>query len=338
VNTELEMRLAAARDSDWEHPPIRQEATRQLIPGERHLRVGVTWPNAPADVDAHVRMAQAAERGGVDFVLMPDGWVDERRGVSDNGLRSVLWSVPVVLATDRLGVVSAMRTSFTAPFHIARFGSHLDWLSKGRWAWCVTTGSGDAAARLYGRAAMPDVATRYAMADDVVRAVAAIWAGAESGVDYDGPFVSVHGTSKRPFTTQKPRPPLFGVGNSPQAIALAGSLLDVWVATDGSADGLAATRSGLRAAAASADRERPRQYLELSADDRGLLHAQGASFGPGTAIADELATLYEAGLVEGLLVRLSDGEGAPLEAVTALVAELEQRGVLELASARAARW
>jgi dimethylsulfone monooxygenase len=213
-------------NDDWVLPPLdRQPIKHGFGSGNR---IGVMWPHRAApsfdvlDVEAHERLARALERAGVDFVLVTDGY---REG-GDAGLRSMLWAVPIILATTTIGVYTSMRTTFLHPTQIARFGAHLDWLSQGRWGWSVVTGSGDADARLYGLDRCPASDDRYELAAESVDAVGAIWASGDEGVAFESAHYRLHGRVKRPQVIQRPRPPLLGSGSSRGGMALAARKLD----------------------------------------------------------------------------------------------------------------
>lgn len=342
-STDLAARIAAAVDLDWQQPPVVQQSLRAAGDGEYPFSVGVMWPTgaindgaehgdngAEHGDTAHRDYARALEAAGIDYVLMADGWANTANGEQDAGLRAVLWAVPVILATQRLGVVTGARSNFMAPMHIARFGSHLDWLSQGRWGCCVVPGSGREAARLYGLDDELPLSEQYAKAAEVVAAVEAIWAGGEAGVDFDGHYVRVHGQSKRPFPTQSPRPPLFGAGSSGPAKTLAARSLDVWITADGGPDTLAAARQTLAEESERAGRPTPPR-----------IHLQ-AALRPGGTDADDTAkrahTLAQSGLIDGLLIDLPDRGPAGMAQVASLLTQLTELGVIEDQAVRTARW
>ncbi|GAA2588322.1 hypothetical protein GCM10010399_17890 [Dactylosporangium fulvum] len=349
TSPDLQARIDAAVAVRWEQPPVVQPSRRATLAGqESTFKIGALWRADLAGgaggavgpgVDPgrlewtrHVESAKALERAGIDYVLLTDGFA--AGGSAERGLRSVLWAVPVILATERLGVVTVLRTNFTAPTHVARFGAHLDWLSQGRWGWCVATGRGDEAARLYGLDEEPSVEAQVDRAAEVVAAVEAIWQGGERGVEFDGRHVRVHGRSKRPFPTQLPRPPIFGVGDSAAARSLAGASLDVWIAEDPSPDALVSARASLAEGAQRAGRAAPRIHLRTS-----LVPGEaGDSDTVLRALATRVRDLATDKLIDGLLLDLPAGDAVAGERVRALVDMLAELGVADDYVARTGSW
>ncbi|MEV8515187.1 LLM class flavin-dependent oxidoreductase [Dactylosporangium sp. NPDC051484] len=344
TSPDLEARIDAAVAVRWEQPPVVQPSRRATLAGqEPTFKIGALWradlagdAGGTAGLDPgqlewtrHVESAKALERAGIDYVLLTDGYAGG--GSAERGLRSVLWAVPVILATERLGVVTVLRTNFTAPTHVARFGAHLDWLSQGRWGWCVATGRGDEAARLYGLDEELPVEAQVDRAAEVVAAVEAIWQGREQGVEFEGRHVRVHGHSKRPFPTQLPRPPIFGVGDSAAARSLAGASLDVWIAEDPSPDALVSARAALAEGAQRAGRAAPRIHLRTSL-------VSGEADTALRALASRVRDLAADKLIDGLLLDLPGGDEVAGERVRALVDILAELGVAEDYVARTGSW
>ncbi len=50
-------------------------------------------------------------------------------------MHAAILATPIIMATWHLGVFTTMHTPFLHPTQTARFGSHLDRLSGGRWGW-----------------------------------------------------------------------------------------------------------------------------------------------------------------------------------------------------------
>lgn len=344
---QLNVRASAARAVSWELPPVGQPAKRSFAAESRGFRVGVVWPAgtpsgelALRDMVEHEQFALEIEEAGLDYVLMTDGWANPAHGNRGAGLKPVLWAVPAILATSQLGVVTVLRTSYTAPMHIARFGSHLDWLSQGRWGWCVVPGDGVEAARSYGYDTETPASDRYAKATEVVDAVEAIWLAREHGVEFDGQYVRVKGRSKRPFTTQLPRPPLFGAGSSPNALALAAARLDFWIAVDARPDALAAARQSLHANAEAIGRIPPRVHLKVMLEDQGVADPETRIVlqPDGVATAIQVQSLANTGLIDGLLIDMSGMALVDVAAVRTLLVALREAGLVEAAATHTGNW
>ena len=78
-------------------------------------------------------------------------------------------------ATERIGLISTVSSTFATPFQTARQLASLDHISGGRMGWNVVTSMFDAEARNHGYAAMPVHADRYRRAEELVAAVIKLW-------------------------------------------------------------------------------------------------------------------------------------------------------------------
>jgi alkanesulfonate monooxygenase SsuD/methylene tetrahydromethanopterin reductase-like flavin-dependent oxidoreductase (luciferase family) len=101
----------------------------------KQIHLGALWSDLDAggrlEFESFQRLAQTAERGLFDFVLLPEGRPDAP---------SILAALAAV--TERLGLVGTVDTMVTEPFEVARQFATLDHLSDGRAAWNVVTSSG----------------------------------------------------------------------------------------------------------------------------------------------------------------------------------------------------
>jgi alkanesulfonate monooxygenase SsuD/methylene tetrahydromethanopterin reductase-like flavin-dependent oxidoreductase (luciferase family) len=196
---------------------------RKTFRPDGSLRFGLFWPysrtpipsaavaarNPPVmDLSVHVRLARTVERAGLDFVLLPDGYASgsddaSEIGFQDPSTHGVLWALPLLLATERLGVLSTIHTTFVHPVQIARFGGHLDLLGGGRWGWNVVAGNRPVEARLFGFDDVPDHDLRYDLADETVRVVKRLWE-TPGAIDHDGAAHRVHGRMRGPRPEARP--------------------------------------------------------------------------------------------------------------------------------------
>ncbi len=78
-------------------------------------------------------------------------------------------------ATEKVGFISTVSSTFYTPFHAARLMASLDHISKGRMGWNVVTSMFDEEARNHGYEAMPGHAERYRRAEEFVQAVIGLW-------------------------------------------------------------------------------------------------------------------------------------------------------------------
>ncbi|MFT5390142.1 MAG: FMN-dependent oxidoreductase (nitrilotriacetate monooxygenase family) [Gammaproteobacteria bacterium] len=97
-----------------------------------------------------------------------------------NGIRSVKMDpiacmMPIVAATERLGLGSTYSVTYYQPYHIARLFQTLDLMTKGRAAWNVVTSMNDIEAQNMGLTHAPPHDTRYDRADEFMEVVHGHW-------------------------------------------------------------------------------------------------------------------------------------------------------------------
>lgn len=121
-------------------------------------------------------LARTAERGCLDAVFFADG-----HSVLDPASGSWWFLEPLTAlsamarATEHVGLVSTVSTTFFTPFHAARMLASLDHISGGRVGWNVVTSMFDAEARNHGMESLPGHAERYERAEEFVHAALALW-------------------------------------------------------------------------------------------------------------------------------------------------------------------
>ncbi|MFC5458733.1 NtaA/DmoA family FMN-dependent monooxygenase [Massilia niabensis] len=162
--------------------------TRQMIIG-MHLGNGYgalagAWrmpgvdPTSYTSFDAKVRQAQAAERGKLQFLFLPDGpssvAADIEHEAPGFNLDVMMTLAAVARGTERIGMVATGSTTFNEPFNLARQFKALDIMSHGRAGWNAITSAGDDVAANYG-VRIPSSADRYGRAHEVVQLVQALW-------------------------------------------------------------------------------------------------------------------------------------------------------------------
>ncbi|MDV2856720.1 LLM class flavin-dependent oxidoreductase [Oceanimonas sp. CAM02] len=145
-----------------------------------HHRAAWRHPNSAVeqlgDIRYYERLAQTAERGKLDAVFFADG--QSVGNVSDGSywfLEPLTAMAAMSRATDRIGFISTVSSTFFTPFHAARMMASLDHISSGRMGWNVVTSMFDVEARNHGYEAMPAHAERYRRAEEFVNAVIKLW-------------------------------------------------------------------------------------------------------------------------------------------------------------------
>ncbi|AEX99835.1 nitrilotriacetate monooxygenase component A [Oceanimonas sp. GK1] len=191
------------------------------------------------DIRYYERLAQTAERGKLDAVFFADG--QSTGNVADGSywfLEPLTAMAAMSRATDRIGFISTVSSTFFTPFHAARMMASLDHISNGRMGWNVVTSMFDVEARNHGYEAMPAHAERYRRAEEFVDVVIKLWDSWQEGalvmdraghyadpekvnpINHHGEFFLVDGPLNVPRPPQG-HPVLFQAGASEQGRALA---------------------------------------------------------------------------------------------------------------------
>lgn len=134
-------------------------------------------PRNYASFDAKVRYAQAAERGKMQFLFLPDGpghVGDIENEAPHFNLDVMLTLAAIARGTERIGLVATGSTTFNEPYNLARQFKALDLMSHGRAGWNAVTSSGEDVAANYGMR-IPSSADRYGRAHETVQLVLALW-------------------------------------------------------------------------------------------------------------------------------------------------------------------
>ncbi|GAA2582255.1 LLM class flavin-dependent oxidoreductase [Dactylosporangium fulvum] len=204
-------------------------------------------PRALTDIDYYRTIAREAERGLLDAVFLSDGVLlkgNVRSGPPIHGIDPTVLVTAMALATERVGFIASVSTTFNSPYHIARIFSSLDHVSGGRVGWNVVTTRDVDGGRNYGLADLPPRSDRYARAAESVDIVTKLWDSWEDEaliadpsrrvwadtdrihrIDHEGESFSVRGPLQLPRSPQG-RPPLLQAGGSAAGRDLAARYVD----------------------------------------------------------------------------------------------------------------
>ncbi|MFZ5551358.1 MAG: FMNH2-dependent alkanesulfonate monooxygenase [Pseudomonadota bacterium] len=182
--------------------------------------LGTTQGARTADFGYFKQVAVAADTLGYEGVLIPTG-----RSCEDP------WTVASSLidATRQLKFLVALRPGLITPSQYARIAATFDRLSGGRLLINLVTG-GDAA-ELAGDGQFLPHSERYAQATEFLTIWREILARSHAGepLDFDGQHLQVKGAKLLYPPVQRPYPPLFFGGSSPEAHELAAQQLDTYL-------------------------------------------------------------------------------------------------------------
>lgn len=259
--------------------------TRQMIVG-MHLGNGygnlpAAWrapavdPRSYTSFDAKVRHAQAAERGKLHFLFLPDD--PTHVGDIENEPPHFNLDVMVTLAavareTSRIGLVATGSTTFNEPFNLARQFKALDVMSHGRTGWNAVTSSGQDVAANYGQR-LPSSQERYGRAHETIQLVQSLWgswgktawmhdkatgrfadADQIAPINMGGNFVASRGPLYIPPSEQG-QPVVFHAGGSANALELAGRYASGVIGAAFTLNDARAQRAAFREAAERAGRD-----------------------------------------------------------------------------------
>lgn len=162
-----------------------------FIMGCGHHKGAWRHPNSSVerlgDIRYYEELAQIAERGKFDAVFFADG--QAAVNVSDGSpwfLEPLTTMAAMSRATEKIGLISTVSSTFYTPFHAARMMASLDHISGGRMGWNVVTSMFDMEARNHNYQAMPVHADRYRRADEFVDAALKLWdSWAEDALSFD---------------------------------------------------------------------------------------------------------------------------------------------------------
>ncbi|WP_380282774.1 LLM class flavin-dependent oxidoreductase [Kitasatospora purpeofusca] len=149
-----------------------------------HLAV---HPPGTVDFDTLPLLARTAERGGFDFLLLPEAPPPGPEVLTALGA--------LAAATTRLGLAAALGPAVHQPYELARRLASLDHLSAGRAAWSVTVDPDAAADGTLRHGGLPPDADRHVHAAEFLRAARTLW---DSWAEDDVPADQADGLFVRP--------------------------------------------------------------------------------------------------------------------------------------------
>lgn len=214
---------------------------------EAAWRVSPADPASVLDPRHYIELARTAERGVLDSIFLPDSpGVAEFRSeyLPGAGLDPLQLLSSVATATEQVGLIATVSTTYSYPWDVARRLATLDFVSHGRAGWNIVTTVEPAAAGNFGDQPHPPRADRYERAGEYVEVVLKLWDAWEDGAAvmsretgqwadparmhpprHHGTFFDV--SSYLPFPrSPQGRPFLTQAGSSPQGVGLAARYAD----------------------------------------------------------------------------------------------------------------
>jgi FMN-dependent oxidoreductase (nitrilotriacetate monooxygenase family) len=210
----------------------------------------VRGPGAPlwSDVEHYREVARIAERGTFDVVLLadvPEVGNDPKARPPLSGLEPTVLVAAMAEATERVGFIATVSTTFNEPYNLARRFASLDHMSGGRMSMNAVTTYSTAFGAHFGMTDLPSHEVRYARAAEFLDVMIKLWdaweddaviADADTGIfadpekvhriDHEGEWFSVRGPLTLPRSPQG-RPVLTQAGASEQGRDLAARYAEV---------------------------------------------------------------------------------------------------------------
>ncbi|MEV6173588.1 LLM class flavin-dependent oxidoreductase [Streptomyces sp. NPDC051954] len=322
--------------------------------GLLHLAVAIDQPDSH-DPDVYVESARLAERGGLDFVTLDDGF--DRPGPDALGVLS-----RVAPVTGRIGLVPTVTTTHTEPFHVQAAVATLDWVSRGRAGWRIEVSPSEGEARLFGRRHAAPADALWREAGEVADVAAKLWDSWEDDaeirdvstgrfvdrdklhyVDFAGASFSVKGPSIVPRPPQG-HPVRVVDATEEHAREAAARYADVALVRAVSAAHAAAVRDQLRASAIEFGRDPgglrvlASLVVELGGGERTAEPGRGGGGPRQTAqgpfyrggpvdLAELIAAWHKEGAVDGFHLTPTDPHRDLERLVNGTVALLQHRGL-----------
>jgi FMN-dependent oxidoreductase (nitrilotriacetate monooxygenase family) len=317
-------------------------------------------PSAYLDIDYYVRLARLAEEASIDAIFQGDSPAlgPEIATGTSGGLDGFTLLAVIAGATERVGLLPTISTTYSTPYTLARRFQSLDHLSKGRAALNVVTTGNPAAAANFGLSAHPDRDARYRRAHEFLEVITRLWEAWEPGaliadkatgqfgdpsrihaIDHHGEFFDIAGPLPVP-TSPQVRPVISQAGESPAGLELAAKYADVVFAAGHTVAKAKASRDDIRARATAHGRDADSIKYSL-----GLIVLVGIDAADATRRHDELnatlppieeivaRTLLSLGLPAGSfgaddVIRLEDLPGQPNLAAFSIGGYTNARAVL----------
>jgi FMN-dependent oxidoreductase (nitrilotriacetate monooxygenase family) len=243
-----------------------------------------TAPGSFTDVGYYQGVAETAERGLFDALLLPD-IPQQNPGLAagpTQSLEPTLLCAALATTTERVGFIPTLSTSFNRPYNLARRVLSLDHVSGGRAGWNVVTTAMPGAAANFGQQEVLPREDRYRRAAEFVRLASRLWDGWEDGAlvgnqesgefadpakihpaAHHGEFFDVEGPLNVPRSPQG-RPVIVQAGASDPGIRFAAAHAEVVYGAQLSLPGAVEFAGQIRAIAAAHGRD-PDQILFLPA-------------------------------------------------------------------------
>ncbi|MCE4050720.1 MULTISPECIES: LLM class flavin-dependent oxidoreductase [Bacillaceae] len=148
---------------------------------------GWRHPSVPADASVSLpfykERARLAEKANFSFIFVADGLSINEKSLPHflNRFEPITLLTAIAGATERIGIVGTLSTSYSQPFNVARQFLSLDHISAGRAGWNVVTSPSAGAAQNFNETELPSHEERYKKASEHLTVVKGLWDSWEDG-------------------------------------------------------------------------------------------------------------------------------------------------------------
>jgi dimethylsulfone monooxygenase len=168
-----------------------------------------------------VRLAQMADRAGIEFVLPIGRWKGYGGETDYQGatLETVTWACGLLAKTERLTVFGTVHAPLIPPLIAAKQFVTADHIGEGRFGLNLVCGWNEGEFEMFG-ATLRDHEARYAYAQEWLEIVKLAWSPSED-FDFEGQFFQLKGVRAKPKPYRGTRPLVMNAGASPTGQAFA---------------------------------------------------------------------------------------------------------------------
>ncbi|USL45558.1 LLM class flavin-dependent oxidoreductase [Priestia megaterium] len=178
--------------------------------------IGQSRPEIKGTPEHIVKIAKAAEKGGFDGILIPTG---------PNCADAFITATNIVINTENLRPLIAIRPGFISPTVASKMVSTLDVLSNGRVSLNVVSGGSPKELAMDGDFTNHD--KRYERTKEFTEILRGVWE--DDPFNYTGRFYKIDNAKFTPAPLQKPYPKLYLGGTSDPAVTVASELFDTYL-------------------------------------------------------------------------------------------------------------
>jgi alkanesulfonate monooxygenase SsuD/methylene tetrahydromethanopterin reductase-like flavin-dependent oxidoreductase (luciferase family) len=167
-----------------------------------------------AEWDESVRIAQAAEKAGIEAMIPVARWRGMGGKVNFNhrNFDTFTWAAGLAAKTEEIAVFATFHIPTVHPVRAAKEVATIDHISGGRFCLNMVAGWNETEISMFG-APQREHDERYDVADDWITTCKELWT-TEGDFVHEGPFFSVPNAYSEPKPVQSPYPVLMSAGNS----------------------------------------------------------------------------------------------------------------------------